>query len=121
MTPGEAVAIAREGGDYHCPEAVAPLLVASQDAAATEEDRRRAWYAVLALDRGMRLPEIWPTLDPIERWRGGPLEGVARAITDLVLTSFYSTDGRLRGRAATILAGVCRDATLIAKELGRVA
>lgn len=92
-------------GDH--PAAV-PLLMESQNGA-TQERRRRSWLALLVLDPDAPLPDRWPDIpvDHRERWRQTALEGPANAIADLVLTSFYCTEGSTRRRAGQLLADVC--------------
>lgn len=111
MTPQEAAVFAEELYDGH--PAAAPLLLARFDAAADAEYRERARQALLAIDPMMPLPAPEPSTDPIARWRGGPLEGLAAAVTDLLLISLYCTNADQRGRAAKLVASFCEQAAEI--------
>jgi hypothetical protein len=62
-----------------------------------------------------------PPADPLERWRGGALDGPARAIVDLLLVTFLSVDGKARMRAARALAMICREAGAIVSTAGGAA
>jgi hypothetical protein len=118
MTPEQAETFAADLYDGH--PCAGTLLMESQHAA-RPEDRRRAWYALLALDPMQPLPESWPTVDVIERWRGGPLDGVARGIADVLLVVFYSSDKSVRRRAAAAMAAFCGEAAAVKAALERAA
>jgi len=117
MTPEAAAEYARELYASH-PAAV-PLLLAAVHGS-DDVTRRRSSRALYELDPDTAwrppAPAPGPTspTNPLGHWRGGPLDGPARAIVDLVLMGVYCTRLQIRERATRLLTHVCAEAAAIA-------
>lgn len=117
MTPERASEFAASIYDGH--PAAAPLLLEMKNSTCAET-RRRARFALLALDPMMPLPHRWPApVDPLARWRETPAERFAVSVVDLVLVSLLCTDKTVRTEAADLVDQVLGMSATLARAAAR--